>query len=188
MEKSPGLYDWYQLLRQVGSGLMWAVVAGAWWLAGLGVRARVDLPRPERLPVAMVLAVAMAGVAAELLKPLIGRMRPEDTDMLLDEGLWRVAPGGDDWGYAWMPWAQRLKDWSDLGVPSSHAAVAFAGVMVIVLWRPASGLVLIPLACGTAWTRILNANHFLSDTVVGAGLGIVGAMLAYGWCKVGRRE
>ena len=170
LPKPVAMYDWYQLLRQLGSILTWAIIALAWWLASIGVRARHDLPRPERLPVAILLAVAVAGAIAEGIKPLIGRMRPEDTDGT----------------YQFMEWSKRASEWSDLGIPSSHAAVAFASAMVITRWRPLAGLALIPLACGTCFTRIVNANHFLSDTAAGAAIGIVAGLLACKWCKVGR--
>lgn len=172
LKKPVAMYDWYQQLRQLGSVLTWLVVAATWWLVGLGTRARHELPRPERLPVTLALAVVMAGGLAELLKPLIGRMRPEDTSG----------------SYQFMAWPSRVAEWSDLGIPSSHAAVAFAAACVLVRWRPLAGVVLLPLACGTALTRVVNANHFVSDVVAGACIGALCASAAWVWCRAAREE
>jgi membrane-associated phospholipid phosphatase len=172
LSKPVAMFDWYQQLRQLGSVVPWLILALVWWLAGVGARARHELPRPERIPTALALAVVIAGVAAELFKPLIGRMRPEDT-------------GGV---YLFMPLGERAGRWSDLGIPSSHAAVAFAAALVLTRWRPLAGVVLIPLALGTSLTRVLNANHFFSDTATGAAIGLLSAWASWSMCKGGRAE
>jgi membrane-associated phospholipid phosphatase len=111
-------------------------------------------------------SVLAAGVAAELLKPLIGRTRPEDA----------IKPAGSELVYAFMPWSQRLGDWSDLGIPSSHGAVSFAAACAIATLYPRTLIVTVPLAIGTCFTRVVNDNHYLSDTLAGAAIGALCAL------------
>lgn len=165
LKKPVALYDWYQVLRQLGSFLPWVLVAGVLALSTVGRREGLS-PSPARACAGLLLAsVALAGVVAELSKPLIGRMRPEDT-------------AG---AYQFMPWSQRLGEWSDLGIASSHGAVSFAAACAIGWCYPRTLLITIPLAMGTCFTRVVNANHFLSDTVAGAAIGALCAWACGRW-------
>jgi membrane-associated phospholipid phosphatase len=165
LKKPVALYDWYQVLRQLGSFVPWALVAGVLLLATLGRREGLAPSRARACAALLLLSVALAGALAELSKPLIGRMRPEDT-------------AG---AYQFMPWAKRLGEWSDLGIASSHGAVSFAAACAIGWCYPRTLLITIPLAMGTCFTRVVNANHFLSDTVAGAAIGALCAWACGRW-------
>jgi membrane-associated phospholipid phosphatase len=93
----------------------------------------------------------LAGGAAELLKPLVGRYKPEETD---------------GW-YALSPLRDRIGDWSDLGMASSHTAVAFAAAFALSCLIPRATPLFILGAVGCAMTRLLAGGHFLSDVYVG---------------------
>jgi membrane-associated phospholipid phosphatase len=72
---------------------------------------------------------------------------------------------------------------SALGMPSSHAMVAFAGAVVLTRLYPRVGPVAYAFAAGCALTRLLARAHFASDVVVGALAGwAVGALL---WKRFG---
>lgn len=151
---------WYRPLRWLGDARTWAAVTVVlmlveWKLGRLwrGASTRLTAPAATLLP----LSVAIGGVAAEGLKPLIGRKRPEDV------------PGT---AYEFWSWSKRIP-WSDCGIPSSHTAVVFGAAGALWFIDRRLGVLVGLLGCGTALTRIVNANHYLSDTVAGAVLGIM---------------
>ena len=158
----PGIYDGDagRLLRVVG-------FLGSWWLAALLVL-QAGRPTAVRRRGAALLALAptLAALAAELLKLLLRRERPGLTDAL----------------YHFRPWQEQTWSAAGLGLPSSHAAVAFAGTTLLGLLLPRWRWTLALLALGCAWTRVAAGAHFLSDAVAGALLGVaVGSGLHGCW-------
>jgi len=157
-------HDYGRLLRVMGFWPTWTVVAAAVWLAE---RRRAPRPGP-RLSRALLLALAPAlgGLGAELFKMLIRRERPGLT-------------GG---AYVFRSWSQHFFSTADLGLPSGHAMVAFAGAALAARAFPGSGPVWYLLAAGCALTRVLDGAHFLSDVVLGAvaGIGIAAALWRWG--------
>ena len=142
---------WYVALRSLGTLYPWAAVSVLLLLIDLGSPA-TDRPRnPLRRPVFLLLCPLLAGGAAELLKPLVGRYKPEET------GGW----------YALAPLRDRVDQWSDLGMASSHTAVAFAGAFALACLIPRGVPLFIFGAVGCAMTRLLAGGHFLSDVYVG---------------------
>ncbi len=139
--------DWYWLLRLAGYWPTWLVIGAAVCLVDRS-------PRRGLFPVG---AAALAGLAAEGLKLVIRRGRPLDTDG----------------AYHFVPFAEHTWESSFMGLPSSHAAVAFAGAFAVARLWPRAGWVLVPLAIGCGLTRVLVGQHFLSDIAGGA---IVGAL------------
>lgn len=156
---------WYKPLRWLGDARPWIVVCtvigvlewrfGRLWRGG---SPKLRLPATALLP----LSVLIGGVAAEGLKPLIGRKRPEDVTGT---------------GYEFWSWAKRIP-WSDCGIPSSHTAVVFSAAAALWFINRRLGILVGVLGCGTALTRIVNANHYVSDTVAGAVLGIAAGQVA----------
>jgi len=133
---------------------------GTWWLVAL-LWALVPAPAPRsRGALLLVAAPTLAVPLADLLKLVLRRERPGDLEAL----------------YHFRPWSEQPWSSSGLGLPSSHAAVAFAGATVLALlvprWRWPLGL----LAAGCALTRVLDRAHFLSDVVAGALVGVVLAL------------
>jgi membrane-associated phospholipid phosphatase len=143
-------HDWGRLLRIMGSLVFWVPLAAAFWLD-----ARHRDPDRARRAGLLVLAPAAAGAAAELLKLLIRRERPS-----LHAGAYYYRPFGD-----------RPLDSHDLGFPSSHVTVAFAGAVVLARLHPRVAPLAYGLAAGCAITRVLTQAHFLSDAVGGALAG-----------------
>ena len=111
----------------------------------------------------MILAPAVAGALAEVLKMLVRRLRPVP----------------DDFMYQWRPYSEDLLSTKGLGMPSSHAIVAFAAAAVLSRLFPRAWWLWYALAAGCAATRLLALGHFFSDTVVAAFLGYaVGVIMA----------
>lgn len=153
--------DWYRLLRIMGYFPTWLAVGAVLMLIDSAAPFPGSRLRPSpiwsRGPFVMASA-GLAGLLAEGLKILIRRARPIDTDG----------------AYAWVPWSTHTFDSSELGIPSSHAAVAFGAAFAVAHLYPRAGLLLLPLAAGCGLTRILTGQHFASDVVAG---GLVGWLL-----------
>ena len=157
--------DWGRLLRSMGYWPTWIVVAGALWLQDHGAaRGETDPSRAWGWRGGlMILAPAVAGALAEVLKMLVRRLRPVP----------------DDFMYQWRPYSEDLLSTKGLGMPSSHAIVAFAAAAVLSRLFPRAWWLWYALAAGCAATRLLALGHFFSDTVVAAFLGYaVGVIMA----------
>ncbi len=142
---------WYIALRSLGTLYPWAGLAVLFLLIDLGAPANpARLRNPFRRAVFLILAPLLAGGAAEILKPLVGRFKPEET-----EGWFRFAGLGE-----------RLSRWSDLGMASSHTAVAFGAAFALSYILPRGAPLFVAGAVGCAMTRLLAGGHFLSDVYV----------------------
>jgi hypothetical protein len=100
----------------------------------------------------MIESAVFAGATTEVLKFAAGRDRPDET---VDSSRWFT--GGDSF-------------------PSLHTSVAFA-VAASFAERDADNqwarrIVAYGLATGTAYLRVKDSQHWLSDTVAGAAIGI----------------
>ncbi len=123
------------------------------------------VPRPALL---LMLGPALSGAAAEVLKLLFRRLRPD----------------AEAFGYAFRAFSDGPLSNRGMGLPSSHVMVAFGGAFAMARLFPRTRWVWYSLAAGCALTRVLAGAHFLSDTVVGACVSwLVVAALA---SRVGR--
>lgn len=149
-----GVYnrDWGRLLRVAGFVPTWLIAALV-----------LGLVRADRLPAEgwrrafrsswfLVAAIALAGILGELVKLVVRRGRP----------------GAADGAYTWVPWTG---DWSTgaLGLPSTHAIVAFAAAFALARIAPRTAPVWIAIAAGCGLTRLLDGKHFFSD-ILAAGV------------------
>lgn len=152
--------DGYRLLRVAGYVPAWIMLGVAVWLG----RSRHD-PRAPRVGLALVLSAIASGAMAEIVKMFVGRMRPG-----------REA----DWSLAWYDFRTPLRGFvetSNLGLPSSHAAVAFGGAFAVWLLFPRAGWVALAWAAGCGLTRVRADAHWASDVALGAIVGLVAARL-----------
>jgi len=174
----PGLAekDWVEALRQMGYLPTWLVIGLLIWLhdrrgggpAPGGVAARPPAKPGHHRAGLVVLSAVLTGAAANVLKPVIGRLRPDP------EGV--------------TAWAARPRvifadgERIGLGLPSGHTAVAFGGCVMIALLWPAWRWPMLALAAGCALTRLWAGAHALSDVVMAAGVasGIAWALYAAG--------
>jgi membrane-associated phospholipid phosphatase len=104
----------------------------------------------------------VGGFAADILKIIFGRSRPET---LLTDGTYGFHFFSGDNGFD--------------SFPSSHAAIA-AGVAgaLSILW-PNRRRVFMPLAAAVAASRFINGAHYLSDALFGFAIGLGVAMLMH---------
>jgi membrane-associated phospholipid phosphatase len=156
--------EWYQMLRQVGYVPTYIAGALAMTLVALR-RAGRRLPTLDdaRPGILLMLSVLLSGGAGEALKLIIGRSRPL---------------GGTE--YDFRPFLSDFFDGTNLGMPASHAVIAFAGAFALARLYPGCGPVVIALAAGCGLSRVLPGAHFASD-VYGAGVvayTVTGAVFA----------
>jgi membrane-associated phospholipid phosphatase len=164
----PGVYehDWGRMLRVMGSLVLWVPLALA-----VGLEAGFRRAQHASRTWLLVVAPTVAGGIAELLKLLIRRERP----------------GLHDGAYLYRGFADRTFDTHDIGFPSSHVMVAFAGAAVLARWYPKAGAIVYLLALGCAVTRLLAQAHFASDVVAGGVAGwAIGTWLGRRWAPLAR--
>ncbi|MFT5685606.1 MAG: membrane-associated phospholipid phosphatase [Myxococcota bacterium] len=143
--RTPGLNsaDGHRALRVAGFLPVWIAIGTA---LALHTRRRA-------VGIGLVLSAGLSGLLAEVGKLAIRRGRP-----------------GDVAGYVFHPLPPDLST-AGLGMPSSHAAVAFGGAFLVARLYPRAAPVVVLWAVGCGLTRMLDGAHFLSDVVVAAGLG-----------------
>jgi membrane-associated phospholipid phosphatase len=108
-------------------------------------------------------SAAAGGLAAEVVKILVRRLRPS-------------AGEGE---YLFRAWSDRPFSSSGLGMASSHAGVAFGALAMLALLFPRARPLCYLLAAGCAYSRVAAGAHFLSDVTAGAVLGVAVAALVW---------
>lgn len=120
----------------------------------------LDPARRRNLPRA-VLTVVAAGCGANLLKLLIARSRPRETDLLHVES-WQTFAG-------WLSWGHGGSGWQSF--PSAHTATA-VGLSLVLAWFYPQGRRLFALfAVAVGVQRVLCSAHYPSDALAGAAVG-----------------
>jgi len=142
--------DWWRLLRIAGYVPTWIIVAV---VVGLACRWK---GAAWRACLTGLIAGTLNGLLAEIVKLVVARERPGDSGLHVYRGFF-----------------DGFRDGSNLGMPSSHAAVAFGAAWAIALVLPRAGWAVLVLATGCGISRIVHGAHFTSDVVVAAGLGHV---------------
>lgn len=151
-----------QTLSRFGQVEVIAPVVGGLAVVGL----LTSRPALTRTAGQLIGAMVTATVLTQPAKYLFGRRRPYQVSPL-DAMAWSPFSGGTSF-------------------PSGHTAAAFALATTL---GDASGstvarLALYTLATGTAYGRVAESNHWLSDVVAGAGIGILSARFASGRIRV----
>jgi membrane-associated phospholipid phosphatase len=154
--------EWYLLLRNVGSLWTWLAVSVVLVLvdAGRGLRPGAACLRRG---VFLLVTAGGSGAAAEALKLVFRRLRPDATD---------------GWYSFRSPLEHPLSS-SGLGFPSSHTAVAFGAAFGLSLLFPRATFVFLLAAIGCAVTRMVTGAHFFSDAYGGVLAAYIVAIAIY---------
>lgn len=121
-----------------------------------------------RIFAAMILACALAGAAARVIKISTGRARPS----VQTEAGWN---------------GPRLSARYN-AFPSGHtaASTAFFATLALASWRIGLGFLMVPLLI--AFSRMHIAAHYLSDVVCASLIGVLAAFLAACWMRMRNSE
>jgi membrane-associated phospholipid phosphatase len=154
--------DWYRAFRIVGTLWPWLFITAALALHGLDrTRRERRAETPEFAAILIFASAAVAGLAAEILQVLTGRLRPRITEgRTVFRGL-----------------IHRFEDTGGLCFPSSHAAVAFGAAFMVCFLYPAPGVIALIAAAACGLTRLVSGGHFLTDVFGAALLGYATARL-----------
>jgi membrane-associated phospholipid phosphatase len=138
-----------------------------WLFAGaaLILHERPRLKRAWRSRGGLLMAGAtLGGIAAELMKLVVRRLRP-----------------GELGEYVFRPFTERPFSTGGLGMPSSHALVAFGAAAILSRMFPRAWIVWWTLAWGCGFTRVAAGAHFFSDVAVAAITGWVVGAVVWRW-------
>jgi len=155
----PTLHQFFQTITPLGRSPAYLVAAAA---IGLGAFAwgRAQSRTPEQRGRARLVAgqagfvfaaVAFAGIATDVIKPLVGRMRPS---ILFDTG---------EYGFVPLSLDSTLRSF-----PSGHATTAFALALALSALFPRQRLAWLTLGALVAASRFAINAHFFGDVVGGA--------------------
>ena len=151
--QSEGTKNFARLLNRFGGGMNPAMIVFFFLIAGVCYLER----RWIGYGLAMGVAGLTAGIAAQIIKHLVGRARPE-----LWLGTSHYAPG------------------NSTSFPSGHTVGAFA--LAGVLFFGSKSLLLravaILLAAGVGLSRVLAFRHWASDVTASAAIGLIAAAVA----------
>ena len=109
-------------------------------------------------------STAVAGLTSAAIKISVGRLRPSDTD---NPYIFKPFSGND-------------------AFPSGHATLAFALATSLSdeIHNPWVSVILYTGAAGTAWSRLNDQRHWLSDVLMGSAIGITGAKVIGGRWRI----
>jgi undecaprenyl-diphosphatase len=165
------LYKTFQWISMLGNS-GWFL-----WSAGIVFIFLAASPKSRLTPVAqrvvaalmvrlgfLFLAVGLPALFTTIVKRFIGRARPY---------VWPDPHPHDFTPFVW--------DMAHTSLPSGHATNAFAAAIAIGGLWPRMRLPMWIFAAIIALSRIIVLAHFPSDIIVGAAVGIAGALLVRGW-------
>lgn len=163
--------DWGRALRVVGYVPLWVGVAVVlWWADGAWVRrgrAAWVIDRWSRGAI-VLLGASLGGVLTEAGKLVLRRERPP-------AGLDAVWDGA----YTWKALSEGALSSGGIGLPSSHAGVAFGGVIAAGMLWPRHRWWLWLVGAGCAFQRVSAGAHFASDVVLAALVGAAAGALVW---------
>jgi membrane-associated phospholipid phosphatase len=158
--------DVSDILRPLGRTVELAAVSAATYALGRAI----SNERVADFGLHAFVSLALSNFVTGSLKVVTGRSRPL---LLLPDGTW-ARQDNDEWDF--------FGGWGDDGpqraYPSGHSSNAFAIATVFAEeLGGAAPWIAYPIAAGVAWSRVNDEAHWVSDTVMGALVGIVSAQL-----------
>jgi len=124
--------------------------------------------RWRKLGIACLCAASLAGLAANLVRPTLGRARPDT-----DAGVWAVR--GPVLSARWQ------------SLPSGHTATSVGGGAALAALGSPLGILAVAQGGLVAWASVRLDRHWVSDVAAGLGLGLgVGVLVALAWRRLER--
>lgn len=138
----------------------------------------LDPTRRRRLPRLMVCCYG-AGIAANIVKAIVGRHRPFQWLNEVTE------PGAIPWDGTWLPLGTNGTAWQSF--PSGHTATAVGLALGLTKLYPQGGRFFATLAAVVAVQRVMTDMHFVSDVLAAASLAWLTTAALYGRGPIARR-
>lgn len=166
-----GILDWLHAVTDIGRS-HWYLVPASLVLFWIAARDWTRSTASTRARFALVYsqsgyafaAIALSGLAVNVLKVIFGRHRPAGLDSF---GAWAFEPFTT--GYM------------NASFPSGHSTTMGAVAAVLILWFPRWWLVVAEVCFVLAASRIAAQAHYPSDVVAGFGFGLVAALTMARW-------
>jgi membrane-associated phospholipid phosphatase len=159
----------FEQVTKLGKAELYLIPSGVLFVALLALarwRHSERLQRLAALPAFVFAAMAISGIAGNIIKTLLGRYRPR---YLFDEGLY---------GFAGVS-----HQWAMNSFPSGHTQAAFAAMTALALLYPRLQAAFFALAVMVGASRVLLTVHYLSDVLGGAWLGMGTALALHRWLR-----
>ena len=121
---------------------------------------KARLKRYQDAALFFIVAVLAGGIVVNIVKPIIGRIRPRG---LFEDGSYGFHMFSTDWGMN--------------SFPSGHTQMAFSMAIALTLIYPRYDVLYFLIAAALGASRFLGSVHYLSDVVMGAYVGIVVPLL-----------
>ncbi|CAN5555798.1 hypothetical protein BH10BDE1_BH10BDE1_35970 [soil metagenome] len=163
------LHLWAKQTTDVAKAGPYFAIAGGLWLLLFAVRKWkstwtenrwTQVRTAEAWALTGLLSLITSGILAQLLKHIIGRKRPY-ADAALS-------------AHAFEPFTSNYEFHS---LPSGHSQVLFTTATVLSAIWPRVWWVWMTVATIFSTTRVITLNHWVSDIVAGAAVGMFGAIL-----------
>lgn len=155
-------------VTELGKADIYFGLAGMGFVLGLVLQRRLL----RNQSVYALAALTLSGLLVQILKHLVGRQRPY-ADLHLEATRFDFVSSNYEWH----------------SLPSGHSQVVFtvAATMVLLgskqrVWQWSWFTVAVTIAM----TRVVTLNHWLSDTLIGAFVGVLGTVLAFRLVKLER--
>jgi membrane-associated phospholipid phosphatase len=167
--RSQTLNDIADVFRVEGEPVYYAGIS----LGVLGAGVITGDPEVQRTGVRLSTTVAVSAAAMSLLKLTFGRARP--TDGVGAFSFHPFSPPGNNSG-----------SMTRGALPSGHTTAAFAVATTLAdeVDSPVADVLLYTAAAGTAWSRINDNRHWLTDTSLGAIIGITASKIVSGRWRI----
>ena len=156
----PQLKRVMQIVSRVGDWPAHAIAGTIGIAIAFGVGSKVWM----RIFIAMLIALALAGVTTRAIKIATGRARPS----VKTEAHWN----GPQFGSKYQAF------------PSGHTASSTAFFVALFLARKKIGAPLLLIPILIAISRMIVGAHYLSDVTVAAILGVISALLVARWLAI----
>lgn len=114
----------------------------------------------------LVATMAISGIANNVVKMAVGRMRPR---LWFDQTL-----------FGFQPFS---RDWATNSFPSGHSQAAFAAMTALMVLFPRHAALWLTVALLVAASRVATTVHWLSDVVAGSWLAIVVTVILARWWR-----
>jgi len=162
------LHLWARATTDVAkAGPYFGVTFGLWLMFtvirrwGKNLSRRETFGRWERWALFAFSSFLLSGILVQVFKHIIGRRRPYADETLSS--------------YQFHPFSANYEHHS---LPSGHSQVLFTAAAVLMVAFPKFRWLWLILAAIFASTRAITLNHWISDVIAGAGMGLMGTVLA----------